>query len=108
MVEAPGTAPGSEWFISTAIYRHSRQAGAPNIRAKRPKRKSRRAIASAAVKARAVLAQPLLDRVGHADRAAPAIRKLAASLPEGGRSVCRHREPLAFADRPQSSHQRTV
>jgi hypothetical protein len=24
MVEAPGTAPGSEWFITTAAYRHSR------------------------------------------------------------------------------------
>ena len=23
-MEAPGTAPGSEWFITTAIYRHSR------------------------------------------------------------------------------------
>jgi len=22
LVEAPGTAPGSEWFISQAIYRH--------------------------------------------------------------------------------------
>ncbi len=31
MVEAPGTAPGSEWFIPTAIYRHSRQAGTANI-----------------------------------------------------------------------------
>ena len=26
LVEAPGTAPGSEWFIAQAIYRHSRQA----------------------------------------------------------------------------------
>ena len=33
-VEAPGTAPGSEWFIATAIYFHSRQAGSLNIRAK--------------------------------------------------------------------------
>jgi hypothetical protein len=33
-VEAPGTAPGSEWFIATAIYFHSRQAGTPNIGAK--------------------------------------------------------------------------
>ena len=24
VVEVPGTAPGSEWFITTAIYRHSR------------------------------------------------------------------------------------
>jgi hypothetical protein len=24
LVEAPGTAPGSEWFITTAVYRHSR------------------------------------------------------------------------------------
>jgi hypothetical protein len=31
LVEAPGTAPGSEWFIATAIYFHSRQAGTPNI-----------------------------------------------------------------------------
>jgi len=31
LVEAPGTAPGSEWFITTAIYRHSRQAGVTNI-----------------------------------------------------------------------------
>jgi hypothetical protein len=30
-VEAPGTAPGSEWFIATAIYFHSRQAGTLNI-----------------------------------------------------------------------------
>jgi len=28
MVEAPGTAPGSEWFITTAVYRHSRLAPA--------------------------------------------------------------------------------
>ena len=44
MVEAPGTAPGSEWFIAAAIYRHSRQAGAPNIGAKGPTRKGRRAV----------------------------------------------------------------
>src|SRR5499427_6468146 len=44
MVEAPGTAPGSEWFIAAAIYRHSRQAGRPNIGAKRPRRKSGRAV----------------------------------------------------------------
>ena len=31
VVEAPGTAPGSDRFITTAIYRHSRQAGAANI-----------------------------------------------------------------------------
>ena len=30
-VEAPGTAPGSDRFITTAIYRHSRQAGPMNI-----------------------------------------------------------------------------
>ncbi len=30
-VEAPGTAPGSEWFIATAIYFHSRRTGIPNI-----------------------------------------------------------------------------
>jgi len=40
MVEAPGTAPGSEWFIAAAIYRHSRQAGTSNIRANGPGRKS--------------------------------------------------------------------
>ncbi len=28
MVEAPGTAPGSEWLITKAIYRHSRFAPA--------------------------------------------------------------------------------
>ena len=28
LVESPGTAPGSEWFITTAIYRHSRLAPA--------------------------------------------------------------------------------
>ena len=33
-VEAPGTAPGSEWFIATAIYFHSRRTGTPNIGAK--------------------------------------------------------------------------
>jgi hypothetical protein len=42
MVEAPGTAPGSEWFITTAIYRHSRQAGAYNIGPYGPRRKSGR------------------------------------------------------------------
>jgi len=36
MVEAPGTAPGSEWFITTAVYRHSRQAGTLNIGANAP------------------------------------------------------------------------
>src|ERR671935_2317345 len=29
MVEAPGTAPGSDRFITTAVYRHSRLAPAP-------------------------------------------------------------------------------
>src|SRR6201986_3015977 len=28
-VEAPGAAPGSEWFIATAIYFHSRRTGTP-------------------------------------------------------------------------------
>ena len=32
VVEAPGTAPGSEWFIAQAIYRHSQQADKTNIR----------------------------------------------------------------------------
>ena len=31
LVEAPGTAPGSEWFIATVIYFHSRRTGTPNI-----------------------------------------------------------------------------
>ena len=39
MVEAPGTAPGSEWFIATAIYCHSRQAGTLNIGVISPRRK---------------------------------------------------------------------
>ena len=30
-VEAPGTAPGSEGFIATAIYFHSRRTGTLNI-----------------------------------------------------------------------------
>jgi len=30
-VEAPGTAPGSEWFITTTVYFHSRRTGTPNI-----------------------------------------------------------------------------
>jgi len=30
-VEAPGTAPGSEWFIATTVYFHSRRTGIPNI-----------------------------------------------------------------------------
>jgi hypothetical protein len=30
-VEAPGTAPGSEWFIATVIYFHSRRTGTANI-----------------------------------------------------------------------------
>ena len=34
-MEAPGTAPGSEWFIATAIYFHSRRTGIPNIGGKR-------------------------------------------------------------------------
>ncbi len=44
LVEAPGTAPGSEWFIPTAIYRHSRQAGTANIGGSRRRRKSAEAI----------------------------------------------------------------
>jgi hypothetical protein len=34
-VEAPGTAPGSEWFIATTVYFHSRRTGTPNIGGKR-------------------------------------------------------------------------
>src|SRR6267378_5303682 len=30
-VEAPGAAPGSEWFIAAALYFHSRRAGTPNM-----------------------------------------------------------------------------
>ena len=30
-VEAPGAAPGSEWFIATVIYFHSRRTGSLNI-----------------------------------------------------------------------------
>ena len=41
LVEAPGTAPGSEWFIATAIYFHSRRTGTPNIGAKWSKRQWR-------------------------------------------------------------------
>src|SRR5712664_3596691 len=44
MVEAPGTAPGSEWFIPTAIYRHSRQAGTANIGGNGRRRKSGRTV----------------------------------------------------------------
>jgi len=39
-VEAPGAAPGSEWFIATAIYFHSRQAGALNIGGKSREKQS--------------------------------------------------------------------
>jgi len=35
LVEAPGTAPGSEWFIATTVYFHSRRTGIPNIGRKR-------------------------------------------------------------------------
>ena len=31
MVEAPGTAPGSDGFIAKPVYRHSRQADSANI-----------------------------------------------------------------------------
>src|SRR5579872_1565496 len=31
LVEAPGTAPGSDRFIATVIYRHSRRTGVLNI-----------------------------------------------------------------------------
>jgi chromate transporter len=31
LVEAPGTAPGSEWFIVTVVYFHSRRTGTSNI-----------------------------------------------------------------------------
>jgi hypothetical protein len=52
MVEAPGTAPGSEWFIPTAIYRHSRQAGATNIGGEEQRRKSGRAVLRRAMRPR--------------------------------------------------------
>jgi len=41
-VEAPGTAPGSEWFITTAIYFHSRRTGTLNIGAKGWERQCRK------------------------------------------------------------------
>ena len=31
LVEAPGTAPGSEWFIAQSVYRHSRAANRRHI-----------------------------------------------------------------------------
>ena len=31
LVEAPGTAPGSEWFIPMSIYRHSERIRKSNI-----------------------------------------------------------------------------
>ena len=40
MVEAPGTAPGSATLIPSSVYRHSRQAGRPNIGALPPLLKS--------------------------------------------------------------------
>src|SRR3954464_15050097 len=42
-VEPPGTAPGSDRFITTSVYRHSRplRDGTLNIRAERLRRKSR-------------------------------------------------------------------
>jgi hypothetical protein len=44
MVEAPGTAPGSERFIATAVYRHSRLVtGTLNIGVKDLQKKSREA-----------------------------------------------------------------
>jgi hypothetical protein len=33
MVEAPGTAPGSDRFITMTVYRHSRLPGTTNISA---------------------------------------------------------------------------
>ena len=42
LVESPGTAPGSERFITTPVYRHSRLAPAPgNIGAKGCRKKSK-------------------------------------------------------------------
>jgi len=40
LVEAPGTAPGSEWFIATTVYFHSRRTGTPNIGGKGFKKQS--------------------------------------------------------------------
>src|ERR1700737_5023308 len=40
-MEAPGTAPGSEWFIATAIYFHSRRTGTLNIGCKAQEKSSR-------------------------------------------------------------------
>ncbi|MDA9524237.1 hypothetical protein XI06_29150 [Bradyrhizobium sp. CCBAU 11434] len=44
MVEAPGTAPGSEWFIATTVYFHSRRTGTPNIGGKGFKKQRFRAV----------------------------------------------------------------
>src|SRR5215831_6216468 len=47
MVEAPGTAPGSDRFITTAVYRHSRLAPAPlNISPEPQSKKSKQAAKS--------------------------------------------------------------
>ena len=43
LVEAPGTAPGSEWFIATTVYFHSRRTGTPNIGGKGFKKQGFRA-----------------------------------------------------------------
>jgi len=40
-VEAPGTAPGSEWFIATVIYFHSRRTGTSNIGRKSEEKQGR-------------------------------------------------------------------
>ena len=39
VVEAPGTAPGSGWFIMMSVYRHSPRGDIFNIGSRNPKRK---------------------------------------------------------------------
>src|SRR5690349_14417660 len=66
VVEAPGTAPGSDRFIATAVYRHSRLAPAPlNISPEPQSKKSTQAASAdhgrpvAAAISRSANAQPV-------------------------------------------------
>ena len=66
VVEAPGTAPGSEWFITSAVYRHSRSSRQNRYRGGRSKRKGRIRVGMPSCEAiAAVSPQP---RVGYAAR----------------------------------------
>ena len=68
VVEAPGTAPGSDRLIPTAIYRHSRQAGSMNIGADGVGIKWVRGRARRLPPANAWLrGTELRERIGHAD-----------------------------------------